>query len=72
MASMTWSWRYEDPSGAVVVPAESAPEQEPFLSQADAESWVGEFWRELLEAGVAQVTLLEGDRQVYGPMGLTA
>lgn len=69
---MIWSWRYEDPSGAVIVPTESAPEQEPFLSQADAESWVGEFWRELLEAGVAQVTLLEGDRKVYGPMKLTA
>ncbi len=69
---MIWSWRYEDTSGAVVVPAESAPAQEPFPSQADAESWVGEFWRELLEAGVAQVTLLEGDREVYGPMGLSA
>ncbi len=67
---MVWSWRYEDAGGAVVSPAESAPAQEPFPSQADAESWVGEFWRELLEAGVAQVTLLEGDREVYGPMGL--
>ena len=69
---MIWSWRYEDAVGAVVAPAGSAPEQEPFPSQADAESWVGEFWRELLEAGVAQVTLLEGDREVYGPMKLTA
>lgn len=69
---MLWSWRYEDASGATVVPAGSAPTHEPFPSQADAESWVGEFWRELLEAGVAQVTLLEGDREVYGPMGLSA
>jgi hypothetical protein len=69
---MAWSWRYEDPTGATVVPLESAPAQESFPSQADAESWVGEFWRELLEAGVAQVTLLEGDRTVYGPMGLNA
>ncbi len=68
---MTWSWRYEDPTGATVVPLESAPAQESFPSQADAESWVGEFWRELLEAGVAQVTLLQGDREVYGPMKLT-
>ncbi len=68
---MVWSWRYEDASGAMVVPADSAPVQEPFPSQADAESWVGEFWRELLDAGVVQVVLLEGDRQVYGPMGLT-
>jgi len=69
---MAWSWRYEDPTGATVVPLASAPAQESFPSQADAESWVGEFWRELLEAGVAQVTLLEGDRTVYGPMGLNA
>ncbi len=69
---MNWSWRYEDASGATVVPDESAPVQESFPSQADAESWVGEFWRQLLEAGVAQVTLLEGDRTVYGPMLLSA
>ncbi len=69
---MAWTWRYEDPSGETVVPLPSAPTQEPFPNQADAESWVGEFWRELLEAGVAQVTLLEQDRVVYGPMKLTA
>ncbi|MGI8538135.1 MAG: hypothetical protein ACR2K2_17030 [Mycobacteriales bacterium] len=69
---MAWSWRYEDPTGVTVTPLESAPAQEPFPSQADAESWVGEYWRELLAAGVAQVTLLEGDREVYGPMGLNA
>ena len=27
-------------------------------------------WRELLSAGVEQVTLLDGDREVYGPMSL--
>lgn len=69
---MSWTWRYEDESGTIVVPDDSAPTQEPFPNQADAESWVGEFWRELLGAGVAQVTLLEDDRVVYGPMGLSA
>ena len=69
---MAWTWRYEDPSGASIVPTDAAPTQEPFPNQADAESWVGEFWRELLDAGVAQVTLLEGERVVYGPMKLTA
>ncbi len=39
-------------------------------SQADAESWLGENWRELREAGVAQVTLLDSDAVVYGPMSL--
>ena len=41
-----------------------------FPSQADAESWVGEAWQELLADGVDAVTLLEGDRVVYGPMSL--
>jgi hypothetical protein len=47
----------------------SSPE---FPSQSDAESWVGEVWRDLLDAGVDAVTLFEGDRQVYGPMSLHA
>lgn len=69
---MAWMWRYEDSSGAPVVPAEGAPTAEPFAHQADAESWIGETWRELLAAGVHQVTLLEDDREVYGPMGLSS
>jgi len=69
---MTWTWRYEDPSGATVVPRDTAPTADSFPNQADAESWIGEHWRELLDAGVAQVTLFEADRKVYGPMGLDA
>jgi hypothetical protein len=68
---MAWTWRYEGPDGAVVQPDGVAPPEQ-FPSQADAETWLGESWRELLEAGVAQVTLLEGDREVYGPMGLSS
>ena len=67
---MSWTWRYEDSSGAVVSP-EGAPPSEGFPTQGDAESWIGETWRELLEAGVAQVSLLEDDRVVYGPMSLS-
>ena len=69
---MAWTWRYEDSSGAPVDPGPEAPTAEPFPSQADAESWIGETWRELLAAGVAQVTLFEDDHQVYGPMGLSS
>ena len=69
---MTWTWRYEDSSGGTVVPAAGAPTSEPFPNQSDAESWIGETWRELLEAGVHQVVLFDGDRRVYGPMGLNA
>jgi hypothetical protein len=64
-----WTWRYEDGSGSEL-PAPEAVPSEGFPTQGDAESWIGETWRELLDAGVAQVTLLEGDRVVYGPMSL--
>jgi hypothetical protein len=64
---MTWTWRYEDASGVVV----TAPRAETFPSKADAESWLGETWRELLVAGVQQVTLIENGRVEYGPMPLT-
>jgi hypothetical protein len=33
---------------------------------------VGEIWSELAEVGVAAVTLFELERQVYGPMSLSA
>ena len=67
---MAWTWRYEGPDGSAVEPDGVAP-PEAFPNQSDAESWVGETWRELLAAGVHQVTLFEGDRKVYGPMGLS-
>ena len=67
---MAWTWRYEGPDGAVVDPGEL--DGGAFPSQSDAESWLGESWRELLAGGVQQVTLLDGDREVYGPMGLDA
>jgi hypothetical protein len=52
------------------VQPDGVPAPKPFPSQADAESFIGEAWRELLAAGVHAVTLFEGDRKVYGPMGL--
>jgi hypothetical protein len=68
--SPVWRWRLEDSGGAEVSPpGVTSPE---FTSQSDAESWVGESWRDLLEGGVDAVTLLEGDREVYGPMSLHA
>ena len=41
-------------------------------NQGDAESWLGEAWRDLLDRGVATVTLQEDGERVYGPMGLAA
>lgn len=63
---MSWTWRYEDPEGNAL----SRPARKEFSNKSDAESWLGEAWRELLGSGVHQVTLLEGDRVEYGPMGL--
>lgn len=64
---VSYSWRFEKTDGSVVtgdLPGERFP------TQADAESWIGEAWRDLLDQGVDQVRLLEGDREVYGPMSL--
>ncbi len=65
---MTWSWRYEDANGNEVKPS-GAP-AETFTTQADAETWLGETWRELVEAGVDQVTLFDEEQPLYGPMSL--
>jgi hypothetical protein len=67
---MTWSWRYENDGGE---PVEGPPEARgaSFPTQGDAETWLGETWRDLLDGGVAQVSLLEGAREVYGPMSLS-
>ncbi|SCL16498.1 hypothetical protein GA0070616_1031 [Micromonospora nigra] len=57
---MAWSWRYEGVDGEPVEgPAES------FSSQADAESWIGQTWRELAASGVTSVALVEDDRVDY-------
>jgi hypothetical protein len=68
--AQSWHWRCHDASGAETAPATSGTGG--FPSQADAESWLGEVWRDLLEEGVESVTLLEGEREVYGPMSLRA
>ena len=58
-----------------LIPAERVPEDPvlpgSFTSQSDAESWVGENWRALAEAGVEQAVLLDGQSTIY-EMGLTA
>jgi hypothetical protein len=59
-AHMPWSWRYEDAKGGPVNgPAET------FASQADAESWIGQAWRDLTGGGVATVVLVEDNRVEY-------
>lgn len=69
---VTWTWRLHDPTGATLDPAAVGVDVPVEDAQAEAESWLGEHWRELLERGVATVTLLRGDAAVYGPMSLAA
>ena len=63
---MAWHWRYHAMDGSAASPAASSD----FPTQGDAESWIGESWRELLDGGVESVTLMEDGREVYGPMCL--
>ena len=70
-AERPWWWRLEDAAGGEVEASEDLAGQR-FVSQADADSWVGETWTELADEGVASVTLFEGERAVYGPMSLAA
>jgi hypothetical protein len=65
---MAWTWRYEKADGVVVAGPGLADTT--FPSQGEAESWLGENWRELLDSGVDQVTLFDDARKEYGPMTL--
>jgi hypothetical protein len=69
---MSWRWQCQDAAGAPADDAAAAAGLGPYdhPAQGEAETWLGEHWRELLAAGVEQVVLLEGDREVYGPMSL--
>ena len=41
-----------------------------FADQTAAEEWLSANGRDLLDAGVDEVTLLDGDEVAYGPMSL--
>lgn len=62
---MTWHWESPraDAGGATGL-------GQGFPSQAEAEAWLTESFPDLVEAGITEVTLFEGDRLVYGPMSL--
>ncbi len=64
---MAWTWRLDDAEGATL----GTPVPPTHSSQADAESWLGEEWRDLREAGAAKATLLDDGKPVYGPMSLS-
>jgi hypothetical protein len=56
---MAWRWTYDSGDGSGDFP-----------TQGEAEAWLGEAWRDLLDQGVRAVTLTEDGREVYGPMSL--
>ena len=65
-----WTWTYFD-ADATEVTGEAVVSTG-FPSQSDAESWLGEQWRALADAGVEAVTLRHEGVVVYGPMSLRA
>lgn len=65
-----WTWTYLDADGATMSGATLVSTA--FPSQSDAESWFGETWPELAEAGVDAVNLHRDGELVYGPMSLRA
>jgi hypothetical protein len=65
---MTWTWQFEKEDGSTAASPELP--KETFSSQGDAESWLGENWRGLLDGGVDQVSLVDDGRMEYGPMSL--
>lgn len=67
---MAYTWRYLRTDGTEIADLPDSATAEAFPNQSDAESWVGESWRELLADGVDAVTLMSDDQVVYGPMSL--
>ena len=65
---MGWNWRYAGSDGSTLASGDLPSPS--FPTQADAESWIGETWRELADGGVDAVFLLDDDAVVYGPMSL--
>ena len=62
---MAYRWRPQPDPGL-------EPELDPvFGDQGAAETWLAQHYDELLDLGVRSVSLVEGDRVVYGPMSLS-
>lgn len=67
MSAWTWSF-HGDAAEPVTGPGLT---RAAFPTQSDAESWLGENWREAASAGVRAVVLHEDGTEVYGPLPLT-
>lgn len=60
---MTFTWVLHDAAGADLRSTEA------FETQAEAESWMGDRWQDLLDEGAETVTLMDDDTKLYR-MGL--
>ena len=63
-----WTWIYLDANTTEITG--DALVSTGFPSQSEAESWLGEQWHDLADAGVEAVTLQHEGVVVYGPMSL--
>ena len=69
---MAWTWNYLTLDGMAISDPQEPCVTSGFPTQADAEAFISDTWRQLLRSGVGYVTLMDGDREVYGPMNLRA
>ena len=69
---MAWTWVAELSAGAEASQDDlvGAGVGRAFESQSEAEAWLAETYEDLADLGVAEVSLFEEDRLVYGPMSL--
>ncbi|SER47727.1 hypothetical protein SAMN05443377_10150 [Propionibacterium cyclohexanicum] len=68
--AFTWS---AQPAPGVTIDEQQLSElglHESFASRAEAEAWLGEYYLDLSQAGVASVSLFDDGTLVYGPMSL--
>lgn len=70
MTLVDWHWMLLDIAGNPASADAVVSAGQRFPSQSDAETWLGEMWPDLRDAGVGAVSLYESDRLVYGPMSL--
>ena len=70
---MSWYWQAElgPEAEATTDDLAGAGVGQGFDDQASAEGWLTQAYPLLADLGVAQVTLFEEDRLVYGPMSLS-
>ncbi len=68
MSRAQWVWEFLDAEERTL----DRPLSPAFTSRVDAESWIGESWRDVAGQGVAAARLLQDGRPVAAPLPLRA